>query len=138
MESNERRISLDLSYPRGSSVNDIVSKDFYLDKKVTLTYPGVVDLVTIVKMKGNACLLFKRDLKRAYRQIDIDISDSSLVGFSFCSYIYFDKVLSMGCRSSAFIMQRVSTSIKYVCNILNISIENYLDDLAGAEYPDRA
>ena len=105
---------------------------------VTLTYPGVDDLVAIVKTKGKGCLLFKRDLKRAYRQIGIDISDSSLVGFSFNGKIYFDKVLSMGCRSSAFIMQRVSNSIKYICSILNISIENYLDDYVGAEVADRA
>ena len=79
-DSNERRIILDLSYHSGSSVNEFVSKDFYLGKKVTLTYPGVDDLVAILKTKGKGCLLFKRDLKRAYRQIGIDISDSSLVG----------------------------------------------------------
>ena len=48
------------------------------------------------KCKGRGCLLFKRDLRRFYRQIGIDIVDSSLVGYTFNGYMYFDKVLSMG------------------------------------------
>lgn len=38
----------------------------------------------------------------------------------------------------AYFMQRVSNSIKYIYSLLKISIENYLDDLAGADTPDRA
>ena len=137
-ESEERRIILDLSYPNGNSINDFVSKDFYLGQRISLTYPGVDDLVAIVKDKGQGCLLFKRDLSRAYRQLAIDPGDASLLGYSFNGYIYFDKVLSFGLRSAAYFMQRVSNSIKYICSLLKISIENYLDDLAGADTPDRA
>ena len=39
--SDERRIILDLSYSKGSSINDDVSKGFYLGEKVELSYPGV-------------------------------------------------------------------------------------------------
>ena len=34
--------------------------------------------------------------------------------------------------------QRVTTAIKYICHICGVSIENYLDDLAGAEKPEKA
>ena len=134
----ERRIILDLSFPNGHSINDFVSKDFYLGEKISLSYPGVDDLVNIIKTKGRGCLLFKQDLRGFYRQIGIDIGDSSLVGFPFDCYIYFDKVLSMGLKRAAFIAQRVTTAIKYICQILGISIENYLDDLAGADCPEKA
>lgn len=137
-ESSERRIILDLSYPEGKSVNDGISKDFYLGKKVALSYPGVDDLVKIIKDKGKGCLLFKRDLKRAYRQIPIDPGDASLVGYSFNGQFYFDKMLSMGCRSSAHICQRITCCITFICGICNISIINYLDDFAGADTPDKA
>ncbi|MEW8547203.1 MAG: reverse transcriptase domain-containing protein, partial [Candidatus Thiodiazotropha sp.] len=136
--SDERRIILDLSYPKGSSINDNVSKDFYLGEKVELSYPGVDQLVEIIKLKGRNCLLFKRDLKRAYRQIPIDPGDSSLLGYCFNGKLYFDKVLSFGLRSSAFICQRITSSITYICKILQILIVNYLDDLAGADTPEKA
>ena len=137
-DSEERRIILDLSYPKGNSINDFVSKDFYLGQRINLTYPGVDDLVAIVKTKGRGCLLFKRDLSRAYRQLSLDPGDASLLGYSFNGFMYFDKVLSFGLRSAAYFMQRVSNSVKFICNILNILIENYLDDLAGADSPDKA
>ena len=95
------------------------------------------DLVNFIKIEGRGCLLLKQDLRRFYRQIGIDIGDSSLVGFSFNGYIYFDKALH-GIKNAAFIAQRVTTAIKYIYQILGISIENYLDDLAGADFPEKA
>ena len=104
-DTNERRFILDLSFPKGHSINDSVSKDFYLGQKISLSYPNVDDLVNIIKLKGKGCLLFKRDLRRFYRQIGIDIGDASIVGYSFNGFVYFDKVLSMGLKSAAFIAQ---------------------------------
>ena len=50
--------------------------------------------------------------------------------------MYFDKLLSMWLKWGAVIAERVTTAIKYICQILGISIENYLDYLAGADYPE--
>ena len=69
-ESTDRRIILDLSSEGGSGVNSFVSKDEYLGQEVNLTYPRVDDFVDLIKKKGKGCFLFKRDLSRAYRQID--------------------------------------------------------------------
>ena len=137
-DSNERRIILDLSFPKGTAINDSVSKDFYLGEKVSLSYPGVDDLVNLIKIKRRGCLLFKKDLKRYYRQIGIDMGDASLVGYCFNGQMYFDKVLSMGLKSAAFIAQRITNAVKYMCKVSDVSIENYLDDLAGADTPDKA
>ena len=137
-ETDERRVILDLSFPKGSSINDFVSKDFYLGDKVNLTYPGVDDLVEIIKRKGQGCLLFKRDLTRAYRLIVLDPGDVSLAGYSFNGEFYFDKVLSMGLRSAAHIAQRTTNSISFICNTSDISIVNYLDDFAGADTVEKA
>lgn len=137
-DSVERRVILDLSYPEGEAINDFVAKDFYLGDPVKLLFPNVDNLVDLIKIKGRGCMLFKRDLKRAYRQIPIDPGDISLVGYSWNRSLYFDTVLSMGLRSAAHICQRVTNSVTYICSILHILIINYLDDLAGAETPDRA
>ena len=137
-DTEERRIILDLSYPKGNAINDYISKEYYLGNQIRLVYPGVDSLVEIIKIKGRGCLLFKRDLRKAFRQFPVDVGEASLLGYSFNGKVYFDKVLSMGCRSSAYICQRITSCIKYICGILDISIENYLDDLAGAETPEKA
>ena len=68
-DSVERHVILDLSFSEGSSINEGISKDFYLGSKTDLTFQRVDDLVDLIKLKGRHCHLYKRDLKRAYRQI---------------------------------------------------------------------
>ena len=50
--SSERRVILDLSYPKGASVNEFISKDFYLGEKIDLVYPKVDDFIELIKQKG--------------------------------------------------------------------------------------
>lgn len=137
-DSAERRVILDLSFPEGSAINDGISKDFYLNDKITLTFPRVDNLVDLIKITGRGCHLFKRDLKRAYRQIPVDPGDVPLLGYGFENQFYFDKYLSMGLRSAAHICQRVTDAIRYMCQMLHIAILNYLDDFAGADKPELA
>lgn len=137
-DSEERRIILDLSLPKGNSVNSHIPKDSYLGKPVNLTYPKVDDLVQLVKEKGKGCFLFKRDLKRAYRQIPIDPGDIHLVGYMWKGKIFFDRVLSMGLRSAAQICQRITSAVVFICLMAGFYILNYLDDFAGAEKPEKS
>ena len=77
---NNRRVILDLSFPTYHSVNDSIPKDTYLGEAFELKYPTIDDLVQLVKVNGQGCLLFKVNLKRAYRQIPIDPGDMNLLG----------------------------------------------------------
>lgn len=137
-DSEDRRIILDLSFLKGSFINDQMSKDFSLGDKINLIYPGFDDLINIIKIKDKGCLLFNCDLKRAYRQIPFDSGDASLVGYCFNGNLYFDKGLTFGLRSAAFFCQRLTSAVRYICQSLSILIVNYLDDLAGAESKDTA
>ena len=68
----ERRIILDLSWPVVSSVNNGIPSGLYLAQESALVYP-VGDLIADrVAALGPGCLLFKRDLRRAYRQFPVD------------------------------------------------------------------
>ena len=78
---NERRIILDLSFPKNNSINDNIYKNEYLGEKTEVIFPKVDDFVEIIKAKGRGCLLFKKNLRRAYRQISIDPADYNLVAF---------------------------------------------------------
>ena len=116
-------------------MNDGIPKNSYLDSAVDLSFPRVDDLVELIKIHGQGCHLYKRDLKRAYRQIPVDPGDVPLLGYCFEEYFYFDKFLSMGLRSAAHICQRVTNAIRYMCLMMKIAVLNYLDDFAGADSP---
>lgn len=137
-DTDERRVILDLSYPKGLSVNEFISNKEYLGEKIEVIYPKVDDFIHLIKIKGQGCLLFKKDLRRAYRQIPICPSSYNLVGFVWKKHIFCDTVLSMGCRSSAHIAQRVTNAITFIMFKLGIYILNYIDDLASAEKKENA
>ncbi|CAC5361190.1 unnamed protein product [Mytilus coruscus] len=65
--SAERRVIMDLSHPKGHSVNDCIEKNEYLGDRDDFHYPNVDKLVDIIKSKSQNCLVFKRDLRCAYR-----------------------------------------------------------------------
>lgn len=58
-------------------------------------------------------------------QISIDPGDVHLIG-----YIYFDSVLTITLRSSAYICMRTTSAIRYTCEINGVDVLNYLE-LAG-------
>lgn len=137
-DTTERRVILDLNYPKVFAVNDFVDKEIYLEEKMDAVYPKVDDFIQIIKQKGSGCLLFKKDLRRAYRQIPICPSSYNLVAFSWNKHIFFDTVLSMGLRSAAYICQRVTNAIAFIMFKIGILVLNYLDDLASTEKSDVA
>lgn len=137
-DSVERRVILDLSFPKGNAINDSVDKDLYLGEAVNLKFPTTDSFVKLIKEKGVGCLLFKCDLRRAYRQIPIDPGDVHLIGFHWKGHMFVDRVLPMGLRSSAHICQRVTDAVRYMASVLEVMILNYIDDLAGAEVSSKA
>ena len=114
-DSLERRVIVDLSFPEGLAVNDGISKDLYLGEKVSVHYPTVDDFVRLIRKKGRNCKIFKRDLRRAYRQLVIDPDDIHLMGYKGKGHIYFDRVLTMGLRSAAYICMRTTSAIRVIC-----------------------
>ena len=117
-DTDERRVILDLSMPKGNAINNFVDKDFYLGEKVDLVFPKVDDFVKLIRAKGPGCLLFKRDLRKAYRQISICPGNYNLVAFIWKKHIFCDTVLSMGLSSAASICQRVTNAVALSCSEL--------------------
>ncbi|CAC5406931.1 unnamed protein product [Mytilus coruscus] len=119
----------------GKSVNDGIDKNVYY---IELHYPNVDNFIEIIKEKGEFCKIFKRDLRRAYRQIPVDPKDYNLIGFSWKGHYFVDRVLPMGLKSSAFICQTVTNAVRFIAKNHDISLINYLDDFAGAEISEKA
>ena len=63
-------------------------------------------LAALIYKQGPGCVMFKRDLKRAYRQIRVCPGDIRKLGYVWRGKTYLDKVVSMGLRSGAYIHYR--------------------------------
>ena len=66
---------VDLSCPRGSSVNDGIPTD-----PCSLQYASVDDAVAIIQQLGRDTQLVKLDLKDAYRIVPVHLADFPLLG----------------------------------------------------------
>ena len=137
-DTSERRVILDLSWPVGKGVNSHIPKDSYLGVETSLRFPTVDSLVEIVKRKGSGCLMFKKDLKRAYRQLPVDPKDWNCLGYKWKGHIFLDMALPMGLRSACLCCQRTTDGVRYICHSRKCEIVNYIDDFAGAEVPELA
>ena len=127
-DARSRRIISDLSYPKGTSVNDGIDKDVYLSETVDLSYPSVDALAEKLQRLGTTALMYKKDLKKAYRQLYIDPGDLHLLGYVWGDKVYIDLCLAMGIRSAAQLCQRVTTAVTEICEF---EVINYLDDICG-------
>ena len=134
----DRRVILDLSWPDGFAVNDGIDKNYYLGEWVSLRYPSIDDFTDLIASLGQGCLLYKRDLSRAYRQIPVCPGDIGFLGYSWRSRFYIDTALPFGLRSAAFICQRVTNAIAHLHRWNGYNLINYLDDFGGVKKPSKA
>ncbi len=124
---------VDLSFPEGHSINNMILKTEYLGVPIGLRYPGVDNLVEMVKVKGKGCALYKRELCRAFHQFPVDPGEINLLGWTWVGSMYFDLALVMACSSSCFLCQKVTDALKHIFQKLGFDLLNYIDDLVSAE-----
>ena len=128
--SNTRRTIVDLSWPKGASVNDGVLKDSYLGTDFQMHYPSVDSIIQQVIETGPAARIFKVDISRAFRHIRIDPGDIDLLGLIHRDQLYLDLSLPFGFRLGAFFFQKISDAIRYIMQQKGYPyLQNYLDDL---------
>lgn len=128
--TSDRRIILDLSYPKGRAVNDGISTTDHFGKNITYSLPMIADLVEILKSSGKGTMMLKSDLTGAYLQLRADPLDAPLLGLKVENKIYIDNCPPFGCRSSAAICQRVANALVFMMAQLGFKIIAYLDDFA--------
>ena len=115
-DSDEWGVILHMSFPPSHSVNDEINKDHYLGVLIDLTYPTIDSFATRVKAVVPGALMYKRDLRRVYHQI---WTDPFNVPYQSCyrqGSFYFDTVLVMGCTSSAYICQQITSALAHMHN----------------------
>ena len=136
--SGKRRVIMDFSFPHGHSVNDGIARERYLGEDYKLRYPTVDDFAALILSKGKGCHMYKVDISRAYRHFRADPSDIDMLGFSYDGLFYTDTSIGFGLRTGAMICQRVTNSVRYMMMQYGNEIENYIDDMVGADTPSEA
>ena len=119
-------------------MNDGIPSGLYLAQQFALVYPTVDLIAYRVAALGSGCLLFKRDLRRAYRQFPVDPYDYPLLGYSWNDLYFFDVVLPMGLRSAAMACQHSTNAVSYILSCAGCQVANYLDDFIGVASIARA
>ncbi|KAI8490403.1 cytoplasmic pattern recognition receptor signaling pathway in response to virus [Branchiostoma belcheri] len=90
-------------------------------------YPSIDDYTAMVVQLGRSSLLYKRDLRRACRQIYVlEISTSSVSDGT-------ALVTPMWRSRSAFLCQRITNAVTHLHREAGFSSVNYLDDFGGAD-----
>ena len=128
--SDSRRAIIDLSFPKGSSVNDGVAKNFYLGTEFQMHYPSVDSIIRTLKNLGPSAKIFKVDISRAFRQLKVDPGDIDLLGLQHRDQLYLDLSVPFGYRLGSFFFSKISDSIRFIMakNGHN-ALLNYIDDL---------
>ena len=136
-EVGKRRVIVDFSFPHGKAINDGISKTTYLEFDIEFSLPSVQAMVSRLNVLGPGCLLYKRDLKAAFRQFSLDPGDYRFAGLSWEGEVYLDTRLAMGLRSSSYCCQSATEIIAKIAS-KNAHVLVYLDDFGGAELADKA
>ena len=136
-ENNKRRVIVDFSFPPGNSVNDGISKVSYLEFEIDFSLPSVQAMAKCIIELGSGCLLYKRDLKGAFRQFSSDPGDYIFAGIIWGEVIYIDTRLAMGLRSASYCCQSVTEMVAKIAG-RRAHVMVYLDDFGGAELANKA
>ena len=75
-----RRITIDLSWPKHNSVNAGVEKNSYLGSEFSLTFPTIDDITNELVKIGPGSHIYKIDISRAFCHLKIDPLDYDLLG----------------------------------------------------------
>ena len=67
-----RRVIIDLPWPKNASVNAGVDKNSYLGSEFSLTFPTIDDITRELVKIGPGCHIYKIDVSGAFRHLKID------------------------------------------------------------------
>ena len=130
-----RRVIIDLSWPKNASVNAGVDKNSYLGSEFSLTFPTIDDITKELVKIGSGCHIYKIRISRAFRHLKIDPGDYDLLGLCWDA-AFLDTCLPFGSRHGNQNFQHVSNAVHYVLCCHGYRIINYIDDFAGYGTPD--
>ena len=136
--SSAKRTIMDLSWPKGASVNNGVAKDVYLSTHYELKFPSVDLITNSLRNLGPSAQMFKIDISRAFHHIKVDPGDIDLLGVKFGNQYFLDRSLAFGFCHGSQIFQRCTDAIRYIMAAHGYPLLfNYIDDLIYTGLPSQ-
>ena len=135
---DHRRVIIDLSWPKGHSVNSGVDKNSYLGTDFILSFPTVDHITSQVKKVGPGAHIYKIDASRAFRHVKMDPGDLDLLGLYWDDATWVDGCLPFGSRHGTQIFSRLSDAVRYVMRCHGFTVLNYVDDFLSISTPSVA
>lgn len=114
-----------LSFPDDSSVNAFIPREFG-----ALTYVTFDEIISNITAAGRHSIIIKRDIKDAFRNIPVAISDQWLLGFCWDDIYYCERALSFGLRTAPMLFNLFAEAFHWILlRILRYPrLNHYLDD----------
>ena len=134
--SKNRRVIVDLSFPQGKSVNAGSAQDVYLNTLFVLKLPTIDHVVKHVKSLGKGCMIYKIDIKRAFRHVKLDPKDYDLLGLRQDGW-FLDTCLPFRFWHRSTLFQCLSDAVHHMMRQHDYDIINYIDDILGIDLPSR-
>jgi len=119
-----RRIH-NLSHPIGRSVNDAIPEE-----SAALVYTTIDNVLHHVREVGRGCILVKRDIKDAFRNIPVAVNLRRLLAFEWQGHFYTESCLPFGLRTAPILFNLFAEGLHWVLQsqIPTTRMEHYLDD----------
>ena len=123
-QQNKWRLIVDLSYPKGRSINDGIPKEL-----CSMTYITIDDAITKILTLGSGTLLAKIDIKSAFRLMPVHPADRHLLAMEWKSGVFIDACLPFGLRSSPKLFNILADILAWILEQQGVSyLLHYLDD----------
>ena len=90
------RVTVDLSWPLGSSVNNAVPDNYFYLFKFQLKYPTIDDIIHKIRQVGSSSLLYKIDLQGVLCNLRVDPLDYKALGLHWRDVTYMDIGIPFG------------------------------------------
>ena len=129
--SVNRRVIVDLSWPKPGSVNAGIRRGFYQGRPTVYTLPNIMDAADEVARLGTGCYIWCADLARAYRQLRTCPLSTPLLGITLNGAYYTDIAPPFGCRTSSMACARTTNAVVYLMRKNAHFTHCYLDDFVG-------
>ena len=125
---DKRRVILDLSYPKGASLNDQVDRKLFDSSAFSLRLPTVDDVVKEISRHGDDITLAKIDITRAFRNLRVDPADTMKLGIKWQDDINIDAAVALGWIHGSSAFQPVSDAVTFIARKAGIKMVAYIDD----------
>lgn len=124
-EVGKFRLIHHLSHPKGTSVNDGISKE-----DATVSYVSFDRAVMLVRDAGAGALMAKSDIESAFRLLPVHPECHHLLGCQVDDRFFYDACLPMGCSISCYFFELFSSFLEWVVRYEASSrcVIHYLDD----------